>query len=73
MPCARRRRLLRVHGVGLSEAALSAARAAGYALVRLDTLSSMQAAQRLYEGLSFSDIDTYRHDPHEVRYLELTL
>ena len=69
VPAARDRGL----GVRLAEAALSAARAAGYALVRLDTLSSMQAAQRLYEGLGFSDIDAYRHNPHEVRYLELTL
>jgi putative acetyltransferase len=63
----------RGHGILLAEAAIDAARAAGYALVRLDTLSSMQAAQRLYEGLGFSDIDAYRHNPHEVRYLELTL
>ena len=69
VPAARDRGL----GVRLAEAGLSAARAAGYARVRLDTLSSMQAAQRLYEGLGFSDIDAYRNDPHEARYLELTL
>jgi ribosomal protein S18 acetylase RimI-like enzyme len=60
-------------GVRLAEAALDAARAAGYARVRLDTLSSMQAAQCLYEGLGFTDIDAYRHNPHEARYLELKL
>jgi putative acetyltransferase len=60
-------------GVRLAEAALCAARAAGYTRVRLDTLSSMKAAQRLYEGLGFSDIEAYRHNPHEARYLELKL
>jgi ribosomal protein S18 acetylase RimI-like enzyme len=69
IPAARARGL----GVRLAEAALDAARTAGYARVRLDTLSSMRAAQRLYEGLGFSDIDAYRHNPHEARYLELTL
>ena len=68
-PAARNRGL----GVRLTEAALDAARAAGYDRVRLDTLSSMQAAQRLYEGLGFCDIDAYRHNPHEARYLELKL
>ena len=33
----------------------------------------MQAAQHLYENLGFSDIDAYRHNPHEARYLELEL
>jgi ribosomal protein S18 acetylase RimI-like enzyme len=69
VPAARGRGL----GVRLAEAVLAAARAAGYARVRLDTLSSMQAAQRLYEGLGFTDIDAYRHNPHEARYLELKL
>ena len=69
VPAARDRGL----GMGLSEAALSAARAAGYALVRLDTLSSMPAARCLYERLGFHDIAAYRHNPHEVSYLELTL
>jgi putative acetyltransferase len=69
VPAARHRGL----GIRLAEAALSAARAAGYARVRLDTLSSMQAAQRLYESLGFHDIDAYRHNPHEARYLELEL
>ena len=69
VPAARNRGL----GVRLAEAALDAARAAGYARSRLDTLSSMRAAQRLYEGLGFRDIDAYRHNPHEARYLELAL
>lgn len=69
VPAARDRGL----GVRLAEAALAEARAAGYARVRLDTLSSMQVAQRLYEALGFRDIDAYRHNPHEARYLELDL
>jgi putative acetyltransferase len=60
-------------GTGLSETAVGAARAAGYERVRLDTLSAMQAAQRLYERLGFHDIAAYRHNPHEARYLELEL
>jgi putative acetyltransferase len=69
VPAARDRGL----GLRLAEAALHAARVAGYTRVRLDTLQSMQAAQRLYEGIGFSDIDAYRHNPHEARYLELKL
>jgi len=61
-------------GVRLTEAALDAARAAGFARVRLDTLSSMQAALRLYARLGFRDIDAYRHNPFDAaRYLELEL
>jgi len=69
VPAARDRGL----GVRLAAAALDAARVAGYARVRLDTLASMQAAQRLYERLGFRDIVAYRHNPHEARYLELDL
>ena len=69
VPAARERGL----GTRLSEAAIGVARAAGYERVRLDTLSSMRAAQRLYERLGFHDIDAYRHNPHEARYLELGL
>ena len=67
VPAARDRGL----GMRLSEAAVGVARAAGYERVRLDTLSSMRAAQRLYGRLGFHDIDAYRHNPHEARYLEL--
>jgi len=69
VPAARHRGL----GMRLSEAAVGVARAAGYERVRLDTLSSMQAAQRLYERLGFHDIGAYRHNPHEARCLELEL
>jgi len=66
----------RRHGIGalLSQAALSAARAAGYHLVRLDTLPTMLAAQRLYETLGFSEIEAYRFNPVPgTRYMELVL
>ncbi|MCX6363276.1 MAG: GNAT family N-acetyltransferase [Actinobacteria bacterium] len=69
VPAARDRGL----GMRLSEAVVGVARAAGYERVRLDTLSSMQAAQRLYERLGFHDIDAYRLNPHQARYLELEL
>jgi putative acetyltransferase len=69
VPAARERGL----GVRLAAAALDAARAAGYARVRLDTLASMQTAQRLYERLGFHAIAAYRHNPHEARYLEVDL
>lgn len=61
-------------GGRLAEAALDAARSAGYAHIRLDTLSSMEKALRVYQRLGFHDIDAYRHNPLEAaRYLELEL
>ncbi len=66
----------RGHGLGtlLSQAALSAAREAGYRLVRLDTLPTMLAAQRLYKTLGFSEIQAYRFNPVPgTRYMELVL
>lgn len=61
-------------GLELTRAALSAAREAGYERVRLDTLPSMHAAQRLYERLGFRDIGPYRFNPVEsARYMELEL
>ncbi len=69
VPAARDRGL----GERLSEAAVGVARVAGYERVRLDTLSTMRAAQRLYTRLGFRDIDAYRYNPHEARYLELEL
>ncbi len=47
----------------LTETALEAARAMGYARIRLDTLPQMAAAQRLYESLGFRDIDPYYGNP----------
>ena len=70
------RRHYRGHGLGraLLTAAVSAAREAGYAAMRLDTLASMKEAQALYERLGFRDIPAYREDTiTDMRYLELRL
>ena len=66
----------RGHGLGrqLLEAALAAARAAGYQAMRLDTLPSMSDAQALYARLGFRDIPPYGEDPiTDLRYMELRL
>jgi len=66
----------RGQGVGraLVEAGIEAGRAAGYGKMRLDTLSSMAAANTLYGALGFREIDAYRHNPMEgARYFELDL
>jgi ribosomal protein S18 acetylase RimI-like enzyme len=65
-------------GVGLgrqlAEAALDAARQAGYACVLLDTLDDMEAARTLYEDLGFEDIPPYYHNPIPgAHYLKATL
>ena len=47
---------------------------AGYARLLLDTIPGMDAAQRLYEALGFTDVPAYRHNPVEgARYLALRL
>lgn len=46
----------------------------GYKYMRLDTLSTMDKAQRLYESLGFYDIEPYIYNPYpDVRYMELKL
>ena len=68
------RSAFRGRGLGrkLLEAAVGAARAAGYAAIRLDTLPSMADAQALYARLGFREIEAYREDViSEMRYLEL--
>lgn len=63
-------------GVGrcLAEAAVAAARASGYRTLRLDTLSAMGAARRLYEKLGFVEIAADCHNPlPEVRYYTLVI
>jgi GNAT superfamily N-acetyltransferase len=50
------------------------ARTRGYHAMRLDTLSSMVAAQRLYASFGFSYIEPYIYNPVEgAQYMELKL
>ena len=59
------RKPFRGFGLGrqLAEAALNAARQAGYDCVLLDTLDDMEAARALYDDLGFEDIPPYYHNP----------
>lgn len=70
------RRPFRGFGLGrrLAEAALDAARQAGYACVLLDTLDDMEAARALYEELGFEEIPPYYHNPVAgAHYLKVDL
>jgi putative acetyltransferase len=59
------RKAFRSMGLGrqLAEAALDAAREAGYSCVLLDTLDDMEAARALYQDLGFHEIPPYYHNP----------
>jgi putative acetyltransferase len=61
-------------GRQLAEAIVDAGREAGYSLMRLDTMPSMEAARGLYRSLGFEEIEAYRHNPvHGTTYFQLDL
>jgi putative acetyltransferase len=59
------RHIYRRLGLGqhLAEAALDAARMAGYHSVLLDTLDDMESVRALYAEHGFERIPPYHHDP----------
>jgi ribosomal protein S18 acetylase RimI-like enzyme len=61
-------------GRKLVEAIIAEARRMGYEFMRGDTISSMEAACRLYKSLGFYEIEAYRYNPLEgAIFLELKL
>jgi GNAT superfamily N-acetyltransferase len=61
-------------GLFLARRAIEWAKRAGYHRMLLDTLPTMTAAQRLYEGLGFREVPPYRFNPVPgARYMELPL
>lgn len=66
----------RASGLGrdLVTRVIAEARALGFREMRLDTLPSMQQAQRMYERFGFRDIPPYRPNPVPgTRYMGLAL
>jgi len=61
-------------GLALTEKAIQRARDSGYRAVRLDTLSTMKDAQRLYRRLGFREIPAYTFNPlRGTTFMELDL
>ncbi|MCP4176822.1 MAG: GNAT family N-acetyltransferase [bacterium] len=61
-------------GKSLLEASIKLARELGYKKVKLDTLSSMQSAIRLYKKLGFNEIEPYIFNPDsDALYFEIEL
>jgi ribosomal protein S18 acetylase RimI-like enzyme len=66
----------RGYGIGamLAEASVEMARECGYLYMRLDTLSELEAALKLYHSMGFEPIDPYYHNPlGSVVYLQKSL
>jgi GNAT superfamily N-acetyltransferase len=61
-------------GRALAGAAIERARAAGYSVMRLDTLPTMAEAASLYSSLGFVEVERYNDNPAPgVRFMELRL
>lgn len=60
-------------GLALARAALISARSLGYQTIRLDTLVSMTAAQKLYRSLGFHETPPYNESPHPTVYMARSL
>lgn len=61
-------------GGQLAEHVIRQARAIGYSTIKLDTLSSMRAAIRLYESLGFARCSAYYETPlKDTVFMELPL
>ena len=61
-------------GQMLVNAIITTARQLGYQRMRLDTITSMQAAIDLYRSFGFQPIEAYCYNPHkDASYMELAL